>query len=90
MVGYDTELTREMDESAFLANAAKLSVVLAAFHSCFNVANTLILIWFIPQIEKIVCKVIKPKSTDKTANEGPAKLQYIDGGLMQVPEIAVL
>jgi len=91
MVGYDTELTREAGEMAFLANAAKLSVVLAAFHSCFNVANTLILIGFIPQIEKIVCKVIKPKSSDAaTADEGPVKLQYIDGGLMHVPEIAVL
>ena len=91
LVGYDTELTREAGETAFLANAAKLSVVLAAFHSCFNVANTLILIWFIPQIEKIVCKIIKVKSKGQKSNdEGPVKLQYIDGGLMHTPEIAVL
>ena len=91
MVGYDTELTREAGEDAFLANAAKLSVVLAAFHSCFNVANTFILIWFIPQIEKIVCKVIKPKKSEKKASsDAGIGLQYIDGGIIQTPEIAVL
>ena len=92
LVGYDTELTREAGETLFLANAAKLSIVLAAFHTCFNVANTLILIGFIPQIEKIVCAVIKPKNADKGKSEDddPTRLVYIEGGLMQAPEIAVL
>jgi len=92
-VGYDTEMTREVaGNEAFLANAAKLSVVLAAFHSCFNVANTFILIWFIPQIEKIVCYVIKPKLNEKCVaqEEEPIRLTYIEGGLMPTPEIAVL
>ena len=91
-VGFDTGLTREAGEAAFLANAAKLSVVLAAFHTCFNVLNTAILIWFIPQIEKIVCKVIKPKASKDGAEEEdvPERLKYIDGGLMRTPEISVL
>ena len=65
-VGYDVNMTKELaGEHAFLANAAKLSFVLAAFHTTFNVANTFILIWFIPQIEKFVCWVIKPKKVDE-------------------------
>ena len=44
-VGYDVNMTREaVSSDVFLANAAKLTFVLAAFHTCFNVANTLILI----------------------------------------------
>jgi phosphate:Na+ symporter len=50
----------------------------------FNVTNTLILIWFIPQIEKFVSKLIPQKATD----EG-FKLQYIQVGIMKTPEIAV-
>ena len=47
MVGYDVTITKESaGAQAFLANAAKLSFVLAAFHTCFNVINTFILIWF--------------------------------------------
>ena len=85
IVGYDNTLLK--NDPAFMANAAKLSVVLAAFHTCFNVANTSILIWFIPQIEKIVCKVIKPKKKDE---EDEFRLHFISGGIMDTPELSVL
>ena len=88
MVGYDVSMTKEaVSHTTFLANAAKLSFVLAAFHTCFNLVNTGILIWFIPQIEKLVCKVIKSKKEDE---EEDTRLQYIQGGLMKTPEISVL
>ena len=55
LVGYDVDMDRATTTAkAFLANSAKLSFVLAAFHTCFNVVNTAILIWFIPQIERFV------------------------------------
>ncbi len=88
LVGYDVEMTKaSAGHTEFLANAAKLSFVLAAFHTCFNLINTGILIWFIPQIEKLVCYVIKPKNEDE---EEDTRLQYIQGGLMKTPEISVL
>ena len=90
IAGYDSTMTKEaVGEAAFLANAAKLNVVLATFHTLFNVINTSILIWFIPQIEKIVCKVLKAKDEQEEENE-IVRLQYIDGGLMQTPEISVM
>ena len=64
-----------------------LSIVLAMFHTCFNLANTFLLIWFVPQIERIVCFVIREKPV---AGEEPLRLQYIQSGLMQTPEISVL
>ena len=89
-VGYDTAMTKDaVSQEVFLANAAKLSFVLAAFHTCFNLLNTAILIWFIPQIEKLVCWVIKDKKTDNDFDE-PVRLQYIKGGLMQTPEISLI
>ena len=92
MVGYDVTLTRDAGEAAFMANAAKLSVVLATFHTCFNLANTFILIWFIPQIERIVCWVIKGRQavSDAVEEEETTHLQYIEGGIIRTPEIAVL
>jgi len=87
-VGYDVDINRETaTHEAFLANASKLSFVLAAFHTCFNVANTMILIWFIPQIEKFVCWVIKPKNTDE---EEDFRLHFITAGIMKTPELSVL
>lgn len=86
LVGYDD--TMEKGEPGFMANAAKLSFVLAAFHTMFNITNTAILIWFIPQIEKIVCRVIKPRRNSE--EEDDFRLRFISGGLMQTPELSVL
>ena len=65
----------------------KLNFVLAAFHTCFNVINAGILIWFIPQIEKFVCWVIKPKKVDE---EEDFRLHFITAGFMKTPELSVL
>ena len=88
LVGYDTEMAVDaVSHETYLANAAKLSFVLAAFHTCFNVANTFILIWFIPQIEKLVCLIIKPKKVDE---EEDFRLHFITAGLLKTPELSVL
>ena len=76
-----------MDPQASEQNPTQLSFALATFHSCFNLINTAILIWFIPQIEKLVCLLIKPK---KTEEDDEFRLQYIHGGIMKTPEISVL
>ena len=90
-VGYDTTMTRESaGQEAFLANAGKLSFVLAAFHTCFNLANTALLIGFIPQIERIVCFVIHPRKKQKATSDDVVRLQFIESGLMATPEISVL
>jgi phosphate:Na+ symporter len=87
-VGYDVTMQKgTVDTATFLANSAKLSFVLAAFHTTFNVANTFILIWFIPQIEKFVCWVIKPKTVDE---EEDFRLHFITAGFMKTPELSVL
>ena len=88
LVGYDVTMVKgTVETSVFLANSAKLSFVLAAFHTCFNVANPFILIWFIPQIEKFVCWVIKPKKVDE---EEDFRLHFITAGFMKTPELSVL
>lgn len=84
-VGFDE--TMEKGNPAFMENAAKLSFVLAAFHTAFNVINTSILIWFIPQIEKIVRQIIKPRAG---AEEEEFRLRFISGGIMETPELSVL
>jgi phosphate:Na+ symporter len=86
-VGYDVAMSKDSaDNAAFLANAAKLTFVLAAFHTTFNVVNTFILIWFIPQIERFVCWVIKPKVDE----EEDFRLHFITAGFMKTPELSVL
>jgi len=60
---------------------------LSMLHTMFNTINTLILIWFIPMIEKLVCKIIKgkPETEDKEVH----RLKYINAGPLATPELAL-
>ena len=61
-------------------------VGLAMFHTLFNTINALILIWFTPQIEKLVCRLIAGKPDSK---DDKYTLRYISGGPVATPEIGV-
>jgi phosphate:Na+ symporter len=64
-----------------------LPIVLAMFHTCFNVTNTAVLIGFIPFLERLCYWIIKD---NKEEEENSFRLQYIGNNIMQTPEIAVL
>ena len=81
LVGYNPDGNMSAAQKATL-----LPIVLAMFHTCFNVCNTTVLIWFIPQIEKLVCQLIKPK-TDKEDED--FRLRFIQTGIMKTPELSV-
>ena len=59
---------------------------LSMLHTLFNTINTLILIWFIPLIEKIVCMVIKDS---KNKEDDAYRLRYINAGPLATPELAI-
>ena len=84
-VGFDTTLGKEAP--GFYENAAKLSFALAAFHTTFNITNTFILSWFVPQIAQIVCKILPYKAGK---GEDDFRLQFIQSGIMKTPELSVL
>ena len=81
LVGYNPDGNMSAAQKATL-----LPIVLAMFHTCFNVCNTTVLIWFIPQIEKLVCQLIKPKA-DKEDED--FRLRFIQTGIMKTPELSV-
>ena len=78
LVGYNPSMSGQ---------AARIPVVLAMFHTCFNVLNTALLIGFIPQMERLVCRLLPE---NKAGARQPTTLHFIRGGVMQTPEIAVL
>ena len=59
---------------------------LSMFHTLFNTFNTCILIWFVPQLVKIVTTVIKdkPKSEEDTI-----RLKYISAGHTNTAELSI-
>jgi phosphate:Na+ symporter len=58
---------------------------LSAFHSAFNICNTLLLIGFVKQIEKFVCWLLPQKESDEEY-----RLQYISAGILSTAELSIL
>ncbi len=84
LVGYNPADTSLTDAQ----RAVILPIVLSMFHTCFNICNTFVLIWFIPQIEKVVCWIIKPGTKEE---EEDFRLRYIGGNnIMKTPELSLL
>ena len=75
-----------IDVTTDTVDPSRLTFALATFHTAFNVINTSLLIGFIPQLEKLVCYIIKPGKADE---EDEFRLQFIRGGIMKTPEISV-
>ena len=84
-VGFDANMTP--DNAGYADNLAMISVVLATFHSAFNVSNTLLQIGFIKYIERFVCKVIKPNVSE---DDEESRLKFISGGLLSTAELSIL
>ena len=78
LVGYNPSMAGQTE---------RIPVVLAMFHTCFNVLNTALLIGLIPQMEQIVCKLM-PENKEEAKQ--PTTLHFISGGVIQTPEIALL
>ena len=60
-------------------------VALSLFHTCFNVANVLILIWFTKSLAHIVTRIVKPKESAEDA----FTLKHIKIGLLSTPEASL-
>lgn len=61
-----------------------LPMAITLFHTLFNVGNTLVLMWFIPQIEKLVDWMVREK---KEESEEPFRLTYIEPTLLSTAEL---
>ena len=90
-----------MDASTQLANIANSGIAadpelietykdsllygIAMLHTLFNVTNTLVLIWFVPLIEKAVVWLVKdPKGENEVF-----RLKYISGGPLSTAELSI-
>ena len=77
---HSSEIAMSADES--MSTLYGISML----HTLFNTFNTVILIWFVPVIVKIVERIIKDKKSDK---EDTVKLKFIDAGPLSTAELAI-
>ena len=65
-------------------NSEAILYGISFLHTLFNTTNTLILVWFTPQIVKLVTKVIKSKDAEEVF-----RLKYIQGGVLSTAELSL-
>ena len=80
----------EISHSADLEMTAEEGIAtlygVSMLHTLFNLFNTIILIWFVKGIVKVVTMMIKDK---KSAEEDLVKLKFIDAGPLSSAELAI-
>lgn len=87
LFGFPNPATTEFsaaDPEVHAALVASLPYCVATLHTLFNLINTMILIWFVPQIEKIVTWMVpNPKG------EEVFRLKYISVGPLSTAELSL-
>lgn len=83
IVGFDPTFVPATEEEV-ARNSVMVNFALCAFHTCFNVCNVLLLIWFIKPLEKLVCSIIKGKTEDEEF-----RLKFISSGMLSTAELSL-
>ena len=73
------------DLNAQITLASSLPYSVAIVHSLFNIITTLILVWFIPQLEKLVMKMVPNKEEEREVFH----LVYIGKGNANLAELSI-
>lgn len=71
--------------NAQITLASSLPYSVAIVHSLFNIITTLILVWFIPQLEKLVMKMVPNKEEEKEVFH----LVYLGKGNANLAELSI-
>lgn len=76
-------------QATILGMAGAISIGLSLFHTLFNVANTFVMIWFVPLIVKACETIVKPAKVITDKKEYP-HLQYLSTRMLSTSELSLL
>lgn len=71
-------------DAIIFGGASTNMYLLSIFHTCFNIFNTVVLIGFVPQIEKLIIRLVPDKG-----EKDEKRLVYIGDGLLSTAELSL-
>lgn len=75
--------TEILDQVVF-GDSSNNMYLLSIFHTCFNIFNTMVMIGFVGQIEKLICRLIPDKGEKEEK-----RLVYISEGMLSTAELSL-
>ena len=75
-------------QKQLLSLQVSVSYGLSLFHTIFNIANVLIMIWFVKFYVYVCSMIIKPKAG--SADEEEFQLRYISSGMLSTAELSLM
>lgn len=79
------KLSISLNGGSPLKDSFAIPVALSIFHSFFNISNAFILVWFVPQIIKVVERMVPIKKDD----DEEFRLKFIPSGYMSAGELTI-
>lgn len=74
----------EMLDKVIFGDSSNNMYLLSIFHTCFNLFNTMVMIGFVPQIEKLICRLVPDKGEKEEK-----RLVYISEGMLSTAELSL-
>lgn len=74
----------ELLDKVIFGDSSNNMYLLSIFHTCFNLFNTMVMIGFVPQIEKLICRLV-PEKGEKEEK----RLVYISEGMLSTAELSL-
>ncbi|WP_445383404.1 Na/Pi cotransporter family protein [Robiginitalea sp. IMCC43444] len=79
-------LSQELGSASPYLTAAAIPVAISLFHTSFNICNSLLLVWFINPIARLVSRVIPEKEAPEKAIEEP---KFLNEKVLLFPQTAI-
>ncbi|MFO8087190.1 MAG: Na/Pi cotransporter family protein [Bacteroidales bacterium] len=80
-------LTGISNETTVASSKSSILISLAVFHTSFNILNTLIMVNFIPMLERLSHKLISIKTEDDHSQD---KLKFINTSILSTSELSTI
>jgi phosphate:Na+ symporter len=74
----------EILDKVIFGDSSNNMYLLSIFHTCFNLFNTMVMIGFVGQIEKLICRLV-PEKGEKEEK----RLVYISEGMLSTAELSL-
>lgn len=82
-----SRLTQGLGSASPYVDAAAIPVAVSLFHTCFNITNTLLMVWFVHPIARLVARLVPERVQEAGGIEEP---KFLSREVLKYPQTAIV